>query len=108
MNYKTNEQNPIEMIRLSEQKNQADFAQKLGFEDKSQYSYHMRNFTPDIIEKINALYDRDLSNEIINHLKFKIRKLKKQIKDSSKINKNDKIANNPSNNQISDLINRVG
>ena len=80
MNYKWKKENPIEMIRMAEKMSQKDFARKLGYPNKDQFKYHMRNFTDDIIGKIIKIYDQDLRMEIINFLKFELRNLKKQIK----------------------------
>ena len=80
MNYKINEMNPLEAIRLTERISQKDFAAKLGYPNKGQYSHHMRNFTQDVIDKVHSVYDRDITMDIINHLKFNCRKLKKQLK----------------------------
>ena len=93
MNYKLNEYNPIEEIRITERMSQEGFAKKLGYDNTAQYSYHVKQFTQDIIGKVNIIYDRDLKTEVINHLKFENRKLKKQIKFLTKrVSKSDPIA----------------
>jgi hypothetical protein len=84
MNYKINEMNPIEAIRMAERISQKAFAVKLGYKSKDNYQYHMRNFTQDIVDKVKVVYDRDVTLEIINHLKFKCRKLQKQLKQQKK------------------------
>ena len=80
MNYKLNEYNPIEMIRIAENISQQEFGTKLGYPNKAKYIYNMREFTSDIIEKVKKTYDRDITKDIINHLKCESRKLKKQMK----------------------------
>ena len=80
MNYKINEMNPIEAIRMAERISQQEFAVKIGYPGKDRYQHHMRNFTQDIIEKVRNVYDRDLTIEVINHLKYKCRQLSKQLK----------------------------
>ncbi len=91
--------NPIEAIRMNERISQTDFSVKLGYPNKHQYIYHVRNFTLDIIQKINAIYERDITMDIINHLKCEIRSLKKQNKvikkelDKTRSNDNDKSIN---------------
>ncbi len=76
--------NPIERLRMIEEVSQKNFAVKLGYSNKDNYSYNMRNFTEDIIAKIQSVYDRDITMDIINHLKCENRKLKKQLKAQKK------------------------
>ena len=78
MNYKLKNNNPIEMIRMAENVNQKDFSEKLGYLSKDLYTYHMRQFTSEIVTKVKNVYGRDLTMEIINHLKCENRRLKQQ------------------------------
>ena len=74
--------NPVERIRMIEEVSQEKFASQLGYPNKGQYCYHMRNFTEDVIDKIKIAYNRDITMDIINHLKYKCRELHKQLKHS--------------------------
>ena len=107
MNYKINEMNPIEAIRMSERISQMDFAEKLGYSNKDNYSYHMRNFTQDIIQKVSVAYDRDITMDIINHLKFECRKLKKLNKVLEKNQPKTELNANESNQSISSLLEKI-
>jgi len=90
MNYKINKMNPIEAIRMAERISQKDFAVKLGYSSKDRYSHHMRNFTQDIIDKVQDVYNRDVTMDIINHLKFKCRQLQKKLmQQTNQVNKSD-------------------
>ncbi|MDP8267774.1 MAG: hypothetical protein P9L97_03495 [Candidatus Tenebribacter davisii] len=107
MNYKIIEQNPLEAIRLTERISQAQFSVKLGYPNKHQYSHHMRNFTQDIIDKVLAVYDRDITMDIINHLKFECRKLKKLNKVLEKNQPKTELKAKETNQSISSLLEKI-
>ena|SRR5690554_6162022 len=89
MNYKLNQHNPIEMLRISEKMSQEQFAEKLGFTNKGQYAHHMRNFTRELINKVNAVYGTDMTMDVINYLKCENRRLDKLCKELSKLSSNE-------------------
>ncbi len=107
MNYKLNEQNPIEMIRISEKESQKNFAIKLGFSGKDQYRYHMNQFTKEIIDKMKKVYDQDLTIEIINYLKYENRSLMKKNKLSKHELKRKDLESISSKNSISSLVDNM-
>lgn len=72
--------NPIELIRLSEKLTQQEFAEKLGYNEQGTYAYHRNQFTADIIAKIQSVYDRDMNADIIAYLRAEVRKLTKELK----------------------------
>jgi len=107
MNYKIIEQNPIEMIRIAENVNQKDFAKKLGYPNEDQYKYHKCQFTLDIITKVKNTYDRDITMDIINHLKYKYRKLKKLNKVLEKNQPKTELKAKETNQSISSLLEKI-
>jgi len=107
MNYKWNKQNPIEFIRMTERLSQQDFGTKLGYPNKAQYCYNMREFTQDIIEKIKNTYGRDITNDIITYLKFKCRNLRKQIKQCTKDKEIHELSRKNKTQNISSIMDKV-
>jgi len=107
MDYKTNKDNPIEFIRVTERMSQVQFSVKLGYPNKHQYCHHMRNFTLDIIQKVSVVYDRDITMDIINHLKFKCRKLEKLNKVLEKNQPKTELNAKESNQSISSLLEKI-
>ena len=106
MNYKISEINPIEAIRLAERISQKDFAKNLGYPNKDRYTHHMRNFTQDVIDRVKAVYDRDIAMEIINHLRYKCRELQKQLKQTNKLSKSDSNTESPVR-SINSILDRI-
>ncbi len=95
-------ENPIEMIRINEKISQKEFAEKIGYSNKDQYAYNVKEFTLDIIQKIQAVYGINISMDIISYLKGKLRNQKKTIPNKT-VQKNSNLNNNnPSN--LLDLI----
>ena len=107
MNYKLNENNPIEMIRFFKKLSQGNFATELGYPNKAQYSYHMKKFTQDIIEKVKKTYGQDITMDIINYLKNSNRNLLKKNRaltlGKMKINKHESDANG----SLESLLNNI-
>jgi len=83
MKTKIIEENPIELLRFKEGMTQKEFAEKLGYKDKSNYQQHMNFYSEDIITRIKSVYQIDLSYDIIRHLSY----LQRKKKTKNKVNK---------------------
>jgi hypothetical protein len=67
-------ENPIELFRFKQDMTQKQFAEQLGYRDKSNYQQHMKYCSQDIIKRIIEAYGVDLSYAIIKHLRYELSK----------------------------------
>ncbi len=65
--------NPIELLRSKLDINQRDFAEDLGYNNVHNYRYHCTRFSSDILDRIDATYEIDLRDEVIKHLRLKVK-----------------------------------
>lgn len=102
MRINNHENDPIEMLRLSNKMTQKEFAKKIGYSKKYQYRYNFKNFTKDVIDKIKNEYDFDITMDIIKHLKTKIRGLERKIATKKKFEEDSDTASN-----IREIANKI-
>lgn len=65
--------NPIELFRVKHELSQKEFAEKLGYASASSYRQHRNSFSRDILGRISDLYGTDLRDEVIRHLRAKLK-----------------------------------
>jgi len=69
--------NPIERFRDKQALSQKDFAATLGYGSATSYRHHSNTFSPDILRKIYEKYGLDLRDEVIRHLRSRMKSVKK-------------------------------
>lgn len=78
--------NPIELFRAKQELSQQEFAEKLGYTSAGSYRQHRNTFSRDILGRISELYGTDLRDEVICHLRTKL-KSAESMPDSEKAGK---------------------